>query len=80
MSEWLPIESAPKDGTEILVVWFDLGRAMQTVARWDRNVQGGWYGAMGWMVPGYQGLARCGVSPPPVYWMPLPAPPHHGSR
>ena len=76
MSEWLPIETAPKDGTEILVCRDDWGRRLVCVARWSKNMQGSChYGEMAWSMPGYQGIALEAVSPPPIFWMPLPSAP-----
>jgi hypothetical protein len=76
MSEWKPIETAPRDGTEILTVRLEHGRPMMQVGRWDKNFCGsGWYKEFGWMIPGYQGLAHDAISPPPTLWMSLPAAP-----
>lgn len=59
---WLPIESAPKDGTPVLV--FDEGAILiaSYVERGDDDVKAGWYD---------NGI----MEPPPQFWMPLPAPP-----
>jgi hypothetical protein len=55
---WLPIESAPKDGTEILLLRRDVGRKLMCVGKWAANFHGsGWYRDKGWMMTGYQGLA-----------------------
>jgi hypothetical protein len=58
--EWQPIETAPKDGTIVLLV-IDHGK-------WGEKV---WTGLWddGWMV--IYGKARNA----PTHWMPLPAPP-----
>jgi hypothetical protein len=73
---WLPIESAPKDGTEILLLRRDVGRQLMCVGKWAANFHGsGWYRDKGWMMTGYQGLAHDAVSPPPELWMPLPPSP-----
>jgi len=59
MSEWQPIETAPKDGTIIIVSAPAVG-----AARWSRfrDIEGYWE----WFSGG-----TCD----PDYWMPLPSPP-----
>lgn len=66
MSEWQPIETAPHDGTPVLV--FSPGN-VQWVGTWmPRTWQDD--GAGDW--EGYYG----GTSPrDPTHWMPLPEPP-----
>jgi hypothetical protein len=70
MSEWQPIEAAPKDGTPILVVT----RSGQYVVTWltegetDQNFTG-WYVTDNKHGPfSLRGYA-------PTHWMPLPTPP-----
>ena len=74
MSEWQPIESAPKDGTEILV-WSKIGGGKHKFATWEsdkyaKNPRPYWR-------MGNQNLD--GVMPQriyqPLFWMPLPLPP-----
>lgn len=56
---WQPIETAPKNGTEVLV--YDDGAIM--VSSWlDDGQRAGWWD---------NGL----MDPPPTHWMPLPPPP-----
>lgn len=79
MSEWQPIETAPKDGTRILLH-----------TRWDGDeitpdafdeVQIGWWDdgnalddpASIWHRPARWELDKVGD---PIHWMPLPEPPH----
>ena len=67
MSEWQPIETAPKDGTEVLV-WSEHGGVES--AYWEA----GCYGHSGWTI--YQ--IRTEIAEPdfpPTHWMPLPEPP-----
>lgn len=62
MSEWKPIESAPRDGRPVLV----------DHPSWHiRVLRGGWDAhELAWRVHGY----GCPVTQP-QYWMPLPPPP-----
>lgn len=75
--EWLPIETAPKDGTPIQVArWMDIfgGTWVRGWARWesaffhDKDI-GGWIAHGYFEPPGELGLAH------PTHWMPLPDPP-----
>lgn len=68
MTEWQPIETAPKDGTNIILCQ----GARVTAGEWysdrgdeDRDGWEGWMSQDG-------GFAD---DDPPEYWMPLPAPP-----
>lgn len=80
MAEWRPIESAPKDGTEVLL--FIPGRRAEL--GWWYESQEYAYGKLKrktekWMWgSGMQGiLSMTGDAPPePTHWMPLPEPPH----
>ena len=58
--DWQPIETAPKDGTWI-VLWVD---SEPLVAGWNAN-DGDW--RLRWNDDWIQ--------PPPTHWMPLPTPP-----
>ena len=61
MSTWDPIETAPKDGTRILVYReFERGYENRRIGV-DFFKEGNWYKSRLWM--------------PPIYWMPLPTPP-----
>lgn len=82
MSSWRPIESAPKDGSDILFydrkgryVWPAYGvkggyRPLMQIGRWLNG--------RGWMITDEQcgGYADC----EPSHWMPLPAPPEEGDE
>jgi hypothetical protein len=71
MSEWQPIETAPKDGTTLILGWLQRDR-----------VSIGWFGPKlsthgvnygdDW---GYGTEWDCKYSTPPTHWMPLPEPP-----
>lgn len=70
-SQWQPMETAPKDGTAILVArhvdlfgWITGYATYQTLSR----IGGGWI-ARGFGIFGELGLGE------PTHWMPLPDPP-----
>lgn len=75
MSEWQPIETAPRDGTYILLGWsvnptkdgefpkMSVGKSI------DRD--SGWWLTAGW--------ASSTVQMAPTHWMPLPPPPSEGT-
>lgn len=71
MTEWQPIETAPKDGTKILGAWSFLyeGDAAPTksveIISWYTGKIDGWLGS--------DGVAGDGVF---HSWMPLPSPPN----
>ena len=68
---WLPIESAPKDGTRILLA---LTGGKQCVARTEHNP---FQGAQ-WVIYGELGHVGCWVLADdcdPTHWQPLPKPP-----
>jgi len=77
MSEWMPIESAPKDGTSVLVCWAG--------ADWDNSMAVAYYEegyssyvdsakGVNWRDGGDLG---CGgmIGAMPTHWQPLPDPP-----
>jgi hypothetical protein len=73
--EWRPIESAPKDGTAILIYGPELLREIDghcAVARWQAT---GSNSIAWWTIS----EGKCGPfdlrGPSPTHWMPLPAPP-----
>ena len=82
MTDWQPIETAPKDGTAVLVMrntWPGIrgGRARRcdgintVVAEWWANESGG---SGAWIC--YMGLTQDPKCPfEPTHWMPLPEPP-----
>jgi hypothetical protein len=74
VSEWQPIETAPKDGTLVVLV----GKIVDGWAQPTRACVGSWsfeqrppYFVAGWafVAPGY--IAEFN----PTHWMPLPEPP-----
>ena len=64
MTDWQQIETAPKDGTRILLCW----EGHPTLAA---HVELGWFGRAGVFCNTY-GKAFSGK---PTHWMPLPPPP-----
>ena len=73
MSDWRPIETAPKDGTSVLVAWKDW-RSVDIVS-WYQAVDTD-DGQPGWMLRrGHFRLGSVGADPEPSFWMPIPAKP-----
>jgi hypothetical protein len=77
MNEWQPIETAPKDGTAILLHNnIALGIKGKKAKECDdtNTVVGAWWGDNEWIC--YMGLVRDPNCPfNPTHWMPLPNPP-----
>ncbi len=81
MSEWMPIETAPKDKKLIVGYWNELGKWRTVMAHYwlantlesDHTESGyadeGWYEA----TEAYDELAPCDCEP--TLWQPLPTPP-----
>jgi hypothetical protein len=70
MSEWQPIESAPKDGKAVLVYdYFSGARDGFSVVVARFTEARGWHVAATVVGGIYVALTN------PIYWMPLPAPP-----
>ena len=76
MNTWQPIETAPKDGTEIdLWVVFDkdsLRGYRQPSVKWQER---GCSTTDGWRSYGWDWVARDEIQGYPVRWMPVPEPP-----
>jgi hypothetical protein len=71
MVDWQPIETAPKDGTRILL--WDTDEAV--IAKWDDISMGG---AKGWQVAVVNMIGDVNYYDAafnPTHWMPLPEPP-----
>ena len=68
-AKWLPIETAPKDGTDI-IVW---DGEIRTITSWGKTAHVPIYGwlQVAWGNPEDADL----MDPPPLKWMPLPLPP-----
>jgi hypothetical protein len=67
MTEWQPIETAPKDGTRLLVWANNLWRE-PAIAYWSRS---GPLNPPCWV----GGHCHVGHIDQPTHWMPLPTPP-----
>lgn len=67
MTEWLPIETAPKDGTLVWLFYADAHADDQQVAgRWRASLTDG---------PRWMDHADCMDDIQPTHWKPLPEPP-----
>lgn len=63
-AEWYPIETAPKDGTDVLAWWPGLSLAVP--CRWTGH---GYYSGPGWFQMSYSSASlRC----EPTHWQPMP--------
>jgi alkylation response protein AidB-like acyl-CoA dehydrogenase len=72
--EWQPIETAPRDGTSILVA--KAGKWVREASWWDA-----WYANtsdQGWMPANID--EEYGSYIEPTHWMPLPEPPETAKR
>lgn len=70
---WQPIETAPRDGTEVLICWADIPQ--MAVAQWDQDyAEMDFAEGVGWRDGSDYG---CGgmIGAMPTHWMPLPPPP-----
>lgn len=76
-SDWQPIETAPKDGTEILVSrLYQTGKRKRIpeICYWHETIEEDKYDKKYWCVGGdYYGIKW--LAPNPTHWMPLPEPP-----
>lgn len=63
---WQPIETAPRDGTEILIFIPDCDQAVASYQYGDDEDMAGWWGDGGFHYAD------------PTHWQPLPAPPSDG--
>ena len=89
-NNWQPIETAPKDGTDILVGWWSAGVWFVRNAWWDDGFdielgaidpagEGWWYPNTS--VGTYKVCRENNAVDGPQYWMPMPGPPaEHGSK
>lgn len=65
MTGWQPIETAPKDGTSVLVFWSSDACMAVMWKELDRDGKYAWFGV----------VERQPDDDLPTHWMPLPPPP-----
>lgn len=74
-SGWMPIETAPKDGTDVLLCGGEMGDTMSfEVYPLKRTVLGYWDGSL-WNCGNSGGHDEYYVLVGPTHWQPLPEPP-----
>ena len=86
MSDWQPIETAPKDGTEILLWAKDVGPRVGSFDSEFNNdpdgyrPYGGWWSLTGEISPAFpawRDLEEVPAKNTPTHWMSLPEPPEN---
>jgi hypothetical protein len=77
-NKWQPIETAPKDGTKILVGWF-IGADGQDISDMQRVSVAQWQdedesecGVKGWWDAATTAVYGGMIDPQPTHWMPIP--------
>ncbi len=74
-NEWLPIDSAPKDGTEVLLH----GPEGIDIGQWQEEIEdvceSGVVVQCGFDAGFFGRVYAAGCNEPPTHWMPLPDPP-----
>lgn len=74
MSEWQPIETAPRDGTEFIALSpKGVSRCKWADVDWDEHPLGRVY--KWWINPDDEFWFEDGPHDAPTHWMPLPNPP-----
>lgn len=76
MSEWKPIDTAPKDGTTVLLSTLDIDAAQYVIAAFfegSADFGGSPDDGPGWYL--YPTNGNHQVIGEPTHWMPLPQPP-----
>lgn len=71
LTEWQPIETAPKDGTDILVYQTDVSEPSMTVCAFDED----WSNDGWWTCCDGKNADIPLRGPEPTHWQPLPSPP-----
>ena len=69
MTDWQPIETAPKDGTRVLLI------GKNGANRWMRPFVGYWTPRYAWSLDVYDFESVLTNYHPPTHWMPLPPTP-----
>jgi hypothetical protein len=78
MSEWQPIETAPKDGTDIIAMYIHISTQIVHAAFWMSCVEGlDDPEDEGWWTYDWSEVSRTKMTGwmTPTHWMPLPEPP-----
>jgi hypothetical protein len=70
MAEWQPIETAPKDGTEILVFYERAGARFVHIAWWENHSNNFWFYLSS------VSQDALGGDNAPTHWMPMPVVPN----
>ena len=82
-TEWMSIDTAPKDGTDIIVMYMHIQTQIVHAAFWlnyeegldDPDIEGWWT-----YVWTEVGRSKMEGKYSPTHWMPLPAPPKKGDE
>lgn len=73
MTEWQPIETAPKDGSCIILGW--CGGYDSCPGFWMGNPKENYWEKVGWYDEADRGAVLTAKPMEPTHWMPLPPPP-----
>lgn len=65
LPQWKPIETAPRDGTQIMLASINADHSCASSGYWTNHNGGGWVRRIPWE---------------PNYWMELPQPPQHQQK
>jgi hypothetical protein len=78
MTDWQPIETAPRDRTRILL-WGALhGPKCDGDGKWERGEVAGSRVSLGYFGNALWQTGTFNSPPSPTHWMPLPTPPKQG--
>ena len=86
MTDWQPIETAPKDGTAVLLCWARSADGAPIDWRQDPETAGVFVQVASWWAGDGEWIVYCSmVRDPslhfePTHWMPLPPPPEQAWR
>ena len=75
--EWQPIETAPKDGRDIIVMYMHIDTQIVHAAYFGSEADGYEPGEVGWWTYEYSEVSRLKLDDwmAPTHWMPLPPAP-----